>query len=152
MSEGPNSGRRIGARAVVEPLPRGVQTEHVRFVAANRHRMSWQTMAAILRVNVNDLRRHCDKAFAAAQPEPAAPPATKPAYREPCDRALVLDAARRGAVSYEDFSDACEISRTDAARMVAHLRHEGLIAASGLGGGWQLTTAGAKALRKAGVR
>lgn len=126
---------------------RRIEREDLVFVAAHKHRMGWQTMATILRVNVLDLRRACERGYVEAEPEPPAP---KPKTNNlpTVDPLKVLRAIQRGAASAADIADLVSCSPRHATALVGDLKRLGWLAGDGRSYvGWVVTAAGVEALR-----
>lgn len=143
-----------GGRSLEAPARRGVEREHLAFVEAHKHRMSWQAMAKACGVNQHDLRRACDRAYAGGDaPPPATAEVGKPvgsANSRPVIPPLkVLRAIHKGARSREDLADLLSVAPGGLTRPITFLRQTGWLAGNaGAYSGWVVTNAGLQALRR----
>lgn len=139
-----------------ESSRRHIEPADIAFANANKHRLGWQTMAKMRGVNMHDLRRACDKAYAEAV-KVAAEPQARPAARAPApvrqrsaDPLRVLSAIVRGAASYADLTELLGCSRTSINNALTFLKRAGWLAGHARSyAGWVITEPGHAALRKA---
>jgi hypothetical protein len=134
-----------GSAIAFEPSRRRIEREHLAFVEKNRHRMSWQAMAAACGVNQTDLRQACERAAYAPPPlTEGAPAKPAPSGRPPSvDPLKALRAIASGAICAADVAEACHCTVRHARELVSELKRQGLLAGHGSSvSGWVLTAAG----------
>lgn len=139
-----------------ESSRRRIEPADVAFANANKHRLGWQTMAKMRGVNMHDLRRACDFAYAQAATPPEAVPAAKPgskaapseARRRMIDPVRVLRAIHDGAASRQDLAEILGCTAKGAGAVVEDLKARGFLAGHSRSfTGWLVTNAGLAVLR-----